>query len=1240
MQKNYKKLDNVFNKNKLLILDRIALQKRCMSTNRNRKKTITVVMSKKVMDKYETYGKSFFWKCRHRYIPSFYSYLKTKMIPIKKSLRQKLISSKYYSKFIESTVYRKFTHSTFYKKSIKEMKDKRLKYKKKKLDLYNKVKEYFRHKKYLMKKFRYVFKEKFRTMYYKIKAGYSLNKFNIYILKQKNSKKLIGRKIKKKVLNTKLNTFLNKEVLKIKFKKLLDKELLKKKLKEFLKEKSPKKKLKEFLTKKRHIPKSKSIIGIFKTINFENIKIFKNKLITKVKIKCKKKSFWCKYFILFVLLPAVYFYFKVVGKIIIVFEDIPLNLYCNIYEYKLCQHYLVAPFYKSYKYNFTDSFMYFITYDPGASLENGLRPINYYRGLLPTFITKDADWLPCLAQYPKEIHYKCYNMGFLNHSRYYITKFLNFYAFFQTRCMVSVVSYICFTTPNGTFEYYIRYWMTFMWYMFYYIKIMSPVYLIYVDMYSYYMTLLVLKIISSIAAALKFLYFTVVLEYAEVLRIHFYGLDYMKSKMLYARIIKKYYLGLPTEEDYRNYISTQKFLIYYQWYIIKKFIIDIKYYQIIAYINTTPTYMNMTLIFILNAIKVSVYVLTIIHAEARGFSLDQTIYELIPYLYYANYEKASRMYFYLYPLMIVSNYIAGYFIYILRYILFVIVHLPHYAMIFQSAYAEFYKSSISTESFFTLTNDTALSIQDLTVFTFSDVYSTSYKAVYDIMKSSTIADPTVVIYSSLWVTILLFIGLYQNVYFMNFKVTSTFTWLIKELTKGESLMFYRFLITLNVFCFTGSYLHHNQHFKSGIILGDLGQITIIVDSLSSILVMITALTFNILYIYILTNYSGKRNMLVILFISLELLLYVCFLTQNILTFYICFEATLIPLTLILLKYGSRQRKSYATKYLFIYTAAGSLFFLIAICIIFCNTGSFNFSDIYLSNYSFTTQKILWLLFFISFAVKMPTYPFHLWLPEAHVEAPTFGSVLLASLLLKLGGYGFIRFSLKIAPEACVYYQPFVYTLGLISIIYASFCAIRQTDLKRIIAYTSIAHMNLCLIGIFSLTPVGLYGAIYLMFGHAFVSSALFILVGYLYDQFGTRSIYYYGGLMEVMPVFSHFFLLFNFANMGFPGMVNFIGELLIMIGLAQHNILVLLISGIGFLLSAIYSVWLINRVIYGNIKINYLTKCTDVNDSNLMVVLMVLLVLTIFYGLTTPLMMKGIENVAYYYTIDFYKHIK
>lgn len=241
--------------------------------------------------------------------------------------------------------------------------------------------------------------------------------------------------------------------------------------------------------------------------------------------------------------------------------------------------------------------------------------------------------------------------------------------------------------------------------------------------------------------------------------------------------------------------------------------------------------------------------------------------------------------------------------------------------------------------------------------------------------------------------------------------------------------------------------------------------------------------------------------------------------------------------------------------------------------------------------------------YLAFSIKIPTIPMHIWLPEAHVEAPTAGSVILAGLLLKLGGYGFIRILLTVFSKSTFFYLPLIDTFAIVSIIYASLTTIRQIDMKRIIAYSSVAHMNLVVLGIFSGNIQGIAGSIFLMVAHGIVSSALFFLIGVVYDKYGTRIIYYYGGLVQTMPIFSSQLLLFCMANVGFPGTCNFIGELIVFIGLVERNFIILLISVTGVVLSVLYTMFFCNRIIFGNLNINYIVIYKDMSFRELSIIL-------------------------------------
>nr|YP_009164890.1 NADH dehydrogenase subunit 4 [Pseudoperonospora cubensis]AKZ29828.1 NADH dehydrogenase subunit 4 [Pseudoperonospora cubensis] len=326
----------------------------------------------------------------------------------------------------------------------------------------------------------------------------------------------------------------------------------------------------------------------------------------------------------------------------------------------------------------------------------------------------------------------------------------------------------------------------------------------------------------------------------------------------------------------------------------------------------------------------------------------------------------------------------------------------------------------------------------------------------------------------------------------------------------------------------------------------------------------------------------------ILYFILEFCLIISFSVLDLLIFYIFFESVLIPMFLIIGIWGSRERKIKASYLFFMYTLAGSLFMFIAIIHLFLTVGTTDYQILYYSNFNFSYEKLYFLVFFLSFAVKVPMLPFHVWLPEAHVEAPTAGSVLLAGILLKLGSYGMIRFLVPLFPKATLYFTPYILLLCLISVIYASLTAIRQTDLKRIIAYASVAHMNFIILGIFSLTIQGLEGSIIQMISHGLVSSGLFFSIGCLYDRYHTRFINYYGGLAHTMPLFCIALFIYILANMAIPGSSSFVGEILILTGVFEDNTTTAVFATIGMFLGGIYSLLFYNRICYGNIQNVYL----------------------------------------------------
>jgi NADH-quinone oxidoreductase subunit M len=350
----------------------------------------------------------------------------------------------------------------------------------------------------------------------------------------------------------------------------------------------------------------------------------------------------------------------------------------------------------------------------------------------------------------------------------------------------------------------------------------------------------------------------------------------------------------------------------------------------------------------------------------------------------------------------------------------------------------------------------------------------------------------------------------------------------------------------------------------------------------------------------------------IAFLILETLMNGTFAAIDLVLFYVFFEGGLIPMFLIIGVWGGAGRV-YASFKFFLYTLLGSVLMLLALMAMYLQAGTTDIAA--LLNHAFPRgmQTWLWLAFFASFAVKMPMWPVHTWLPDAHVEAPTAGSVILAAILLKMGGYGFLRFSLPMFPNASEMFAPLVFALSIIAIIYTSLVALRQEDVKKLIAYSSVAHMGFVTLGIFTFTKEGVQGAIFLMISHGFVSGALFLCVGVIYDRMHTRDIDAYGGLVERMPLYAAAFMVFTLANVGLPGTSGFVGEFLTLVGAFKVNATVALLATIGVILSATYALWLYRRVIFGLLEKPSLKSIQDLNPREI-AILAPLVFLTILFG--------------------------
>ena len=367
-----------------------------------------------------------------------------------------------------------------------------------------------------------------------------------------------------------------------------------------------------------------------------------------------------------------------------------------------------------------------------------------------------------------------------------------------------------------------------------------------------------------------------------------------------------------------------------------------------------------------------------------------------------------------------------------------------------------------------------------------------------------------------------------------------------------------------------------------------------IDGISLFFIILTTFLIPVCLLVSWTSISLYVKEYCLAFLILESLLIAVFCVLDLLLFYIFFESVLIPMFIIIGVWGSRERKIRAAYQFFLYTLFGSVLMLLAILLIYFQTGTLDIQILYTSSFSENRQILLWLAFFASFAVKVPMVPVHIWLPEAHVEAPTAGSVILAGILLKLGTYGFLRFSIALWPYATYYFSPLIYTLSVVAIIYTSLTTLRQIDLKKIIAYSSVAHMNFVTLGLFSINSQGIEGSLLLMYSHGLVSPALFLCVGVLYDRHKTRLIRYYAGCGRTMPVFALLFVFFTMANMSLPGTSSFIGEFLILTGVYQNNTFIAFLAATGMVLGAAYALWLCNRLLYGITKPHFLTAFSDV----------------------------------------------
>ena len=413
-------------------------------------------------------------------------------------------------------------------------------------------------------------------------------------------------------------------------------------------------------------------------------------------------------------------------------------------------------------------------------------------------------------------------------------------------------------------------------------------------------------------------------------------------------------------------------------------------------------------------------------------------------------------------------------------------------------------------------------------------------------------------------------------------------------------------------------------------LGGVFKYRMGVDGISMLFVILTTFLMPICILASWTSIKDRVKEYMIAFLVLEALMVGVFCALDLVLFYLFFEGGLIPMFLIIGIWGG-QRRVYASFKFFLYTLLGSVLMLLAIMAMYWHAGTTDITALLSGTdpkFTFPSEPIeilgltipggmqtfLWFAFLASFAVKMPMWPVHTWLPDAHVEAPTAGSVILAGILLKMGGYGFLRFSIPMFPVASDLFAPFIFTLSVIAIIYTSLVALAQEDVKKLIAYSSVAHMGFVTMGIFTLTMQGIQGGIFQMLSHGIVSAALFLCVGVISDRMHTRQIDAYGGLVNRMPLYAFAFMVFTMANVGLPGTSGFVGEFLTLLGAFQVNTWVAFLAATGVVLSACYALWLYRRVVFGTLDKPNLRDITDMNMREA-AFMAPLIILTVLFGI-------------------------
>ena len=462
-------------------------------------------------------------------------------------------------------------------------------------------------------------------------------------------------------------------------------------------------------------------------------------------------------------------------------------------------------------------------------------------------------------------------------------------------------------------------------------------------------------------------------------------------------------------------------------------------------------------------------------------------------------------------------------------------------------------------------------------------------------------------------------------------IGSIFLFFIKDKKKNSSTAknvalftsVVNFLISIYLWILFDSSISNFQFVEERVWIKGFVNYKVGIDGISILFIILTTFITPLCILSVNNSIKTRLRDFLIAILIMESFMIGVFCSLDLVVFYLFFEAGLIPMFLIIGIWGGSKRVYSALKF-FLYTLLGSVLMLVAIISIYWITGTTDVVKLYEIGIDTQYQNLLWLAFFSSFAVKTPMWPVHTWLPDAHVEAPTAGSVLLAAILLKMAGYGFIRFSLGLFPIASEIFTPLVYTLSVIAIIFTSLIALMQEDMKKLIVYSSVAHMGFVTLGIFTIQQQGIEGSIIQMISHGLVAAALFLCVGIVYDRIHSRLINSYGGLVSVIPKYSILFMLFTLAALGLPGTSGFIGEFLILMAVFKDNFLVAVIASIGVILGAAYMLWLYKRVVFGKLINKDLKNIVDLNSSEYFI-LICLAIPILFFGFYPDPLINTIE---------------